>query len=93
MHAHTDTLLKVGRVGLGVSEIAQWVEVLATKPEELSSTPRTHTVKETYSHKLSSILYICLQPKTNEQRNKRFLFLELMMKLNWKYVWHAPVSK
>lgn len=73
MHAHTDTLLKVGRVGLGGSEIAQWVEVLATKPEKLSSTPRTDTVKES----IPTSCPLHMPPtKINEQRNV-FYFLSL----------------
>lgn len=39
----------------GSNELALWVTVLDAKPEDLSSTPRTHMVKErTDSHKLSS---------------------------------------
>jgi hypothetical protein len=40
--------------------MAQWIKVLASKPDYLSSIPRTHTVEEKVNaQKLSSGLHIC----------------------------------
>ena len=41
----------------GTTEMAQQVEVLATKPDDQSSIPRTHIKEQTDSHKLASDLH------------------------------------
>lgn len=43
----------------GASGVAQWVEALATEPENLSLMPHLHMVGENELLKVSSDLYIC----------------------------------
>lgn len=68
---------------MGTSEKAQWVKVLATKPNKLSLVLRTHMVEgEKWSNKLSSDLnmhnmaqeymYVCLHMLINlENKNNK----------------------
>lgn len=68
---------------MGTSEMAQWVKVLATKPNKLSLVLRTHMVEgEKWSNKLSSNLnmhnmaqeymYVCLHMLINlENKNNK----------------------